>query len=826
MIYVTRRDYKSTRLFPNIDDLYRDGSSSTGGKRRIDRIFWAKIGFRGRRGWGLDSQSALFRLVFLHRRAFKSEAGGLYATADFWWQKTRRQWLRLPPQHSAWRYLATELNASNHDESPIAEDLATVFAREVLLDTHLAFFNAHILQRDWTRAALHIAVAREWFDAADIEDSERKELIGLAELMREFETNPNRVSWDLLISQSASLCEGCPESKRLTDAAKLIHRSAIHSAVARREMWEATRIALQHAKISSNDVDEWTFAMAVQLLAIKRTLKEDTREATDITKELVTVRRFDTCVLDRIVQLVVDEVHACYNNKIQTPSSIDDYVDDMLFNLVAEESDLQHLSETDRNTSEQLVTELSRYVELIDHILNVQPSCYSAHQAIAALHLNIALIEKTLLKYSQALLSVEKALTHRRGWKVAESLRSDLESQLSEIESQFGQVRRFLSEDSLNGLGKTVLSQIGEGTKPRDKFRTSAICSRVKHYAKDSELRWLWLRAHKPISNEELEEQIQRISHSEKSETSDAASTFSGWHDLAYEYDATREQAIGSHLGTLSAIENGTVPQRCNQPSSTLDNISFLAVNTNRQLFERDWIPWDFWLFGKRDLATKFFLLLGIVALLTTGVFEFYNRRALNVRNAAFTSIQSAADKLDSDAAIKAIRKFRSVDPLSHDEYREGALLHIQHQAPDWERQKQMNASYAEFATAVRKGELEDIERIGTAFLKQAVGSNDGRVQQVTNLVTDAQEIPRRKTREEAIGKLNEAETRDDVLGTINAARTFLTNLTVERPDDRSDSVREAYDRAIVRWASQYSSAIDDEIVMQLDGYRRTTEEK
>jgi tetratricopeptide (TPR) repeat protein len=92
--------------------------------------------WQARSGWGLDSEGRMGRLLMQYREAVAAEGKGLFARADFFWRQMHRGLRRLYAAPGSWQALATS--------AIDAALLRKSFVREVVIDTHCAFFNGRM----------------------------------------------------------------------------------------------------------------------------------------------------------------------------------------------------------------------------------------------------------------------------------------------------------------------------------------------------------------------------------------------------------------------------------------------------------------------------------------------------------------------------------------------------------------------------------------------------------------------------------------------------------------------------------------------------------
>src|SRR5262249_14935245 len=132
---------------------------------------------------------AVARLLWLHRHALRAELGGRLAEANFWWSEVREQWRRLPPDHPCWHELTSYLAQAG--AAALAADAAGLrarLARELLLDTHLAFWNNLLVEGDPLeqpeRAAWHLRRAQELAENADLPPDQAEDFEQRLQLLR------------------------------------------------------------------------------------------------------------------------------------------------------------------------------------------------------------------------------------------------------------------------------------------------------------------------------------------------------------------------------------------------------------------------------------------------------------------------------------------------------------------------------------------------------------------------------------------------------------------------------------------------------------------
>jgi tetratricopeptide (TPR) repeat protein len=147
------------RIFPPITPrLYGAQGAGTQGPGAVLALatrrlaWWQRFG-----GMGLDAAGRLARLLYLHREAFEAELAGDGPRADVLWDELRRWLVRIAGDNACWSALVALLGPAVDGSRPTAAPARARLVDELLIDTHLAFWNGlaggsapELASRAWT----------------------------------------------------------------------------------------------------------------------------------------------------------------------------------------------------------------------------------------------------------------------------------------------------------------------------------------------------------------------------------------------------------------------------------------------------------------------------------------------------------------------------------------------------------------------------------------------------------------------------------------------------------------------------------------------------
>lgn len=138
------------------------------GNRSLSR--WQRLGLR------LDSLGPVSRLLYFHKSGLETELVGKARRADFFWEEVRKTVRSLRANHPVWVELARAFGTDTTWASDPGQ-VRLALVREVLLDTHIAFYNG-APEPAAGRALTHLAHLRALLPAAELSEEDRLALLG------------------------------------------------------------------------------------------------------------------------------------------------------------------------------------------------------------------------------------------------------------------------------------------------------------------------------------------------------------------------------------------------------------------------------------------------------------------------------------------------------------------------------------------------------------------------------------------------------------------------------------------------------------------------
>ncbi len=113
-----------------------------------------------------------------------------------------------------------------------------------------------------------------------------------------------------------------------------------------------------------------------------------------------------------------------------------------------------------------------------------------------------------------------------------------------------------------------------------------------------------------------------------------------------------------------------------------------------------DAVPFDFWLFSRRDLKAKSLALAGVAILCFAWGLSIYDRQATSQRADAFALLTKAENQLDDTAARAAIASFRTSRPLAWSDPRLARVDRIERELDGWPMLRKRNEAFCRLIVA------------------------------------------------------------------------------------------------------------------------------
>jgi hypothetical protein len=821
--------------------------------RRVLALAGRRLKRAGRLGWRLDPLGAVARLLWLHRSAVRAETAGRVARANFWWTQFREQWRHLPADHPGWGALAATLSETGAPLAPDAAGLRARLGREVFLDTHVAFYNGLTDGTDPAapppRAAWHFNRASDLAGDCDLTPTQKDDLEAQVDLRR-LAAHAERGEWPGAIAVVEGLIDRDPA--RFRPLLPSLRRRALDDARGKQD-WES---ALGHAEwLAALFPDEPAFrrlpgailcegykglraagqwGSAGAFAARLNRLFPGRAELQALVEEAARGRVAASAAAGEWDQ-VLPPAEEMARAPRASAADLQRYVDAVWGVAAAGHGEA---ADSSAEAARAEAAKLDRPIRELRDFLGDVPQCYPACGVLGLLHQLQAVRLTNGERPSQALLSVAHARAYRPDDETLKDLEKKIEQRLADLGREVADVKRkhatlgfgvprygvpqaALLQTRLRELIAPYEKEIENGTKPRDQFRRSAEPKRIEKEWRRARARFFWLRVGLPRPAGEADWDWRAAAFDEATDRLMAAKPANGielmaeWLRIVHATPGKGLEDIDVMLLAGWFVKQGsgeTGQELCPLPADLAETAapeptlpapvpeadgrhtpSLKAAAPNGDI-DREAVPFEFWLFSRRDLSAKVAaaaaLLLGLLSAAYAGI----NARAESQRAAAYADLGRATSDLDGEAARSALDRFRSSWPLPHPEDgRLKPLARVQSDLRGWPDLRKRNAAYERLVGAARAG--DDAAAVGAAreFLASSQGKPaDARLDQVARVLANADEVPNRRTRDAAFKELVGAAARDDNEAARTAAERFLAAPPKRDADPRTAVVQQA----------------------------------
>ncbi|WZO96083.1 hypothetical protein EP7_003059 [Isosphaeraceae bacterium EP7] len=421
------------------------------------------------------------------------------------------------------------------------------------------------------------------------------------------------------------------------------------------------------------------------------------------------------------------------------------------------------------------------------------PLCPDAYDSLASLHSMRAVSLCNGGRISEGLLAVEMSLAYQPEAPEALNVRLQLESLMRSLLAEMRTMIARLGTRSVGYNRQVTTSRSAEGRQlqreadagfgPRDEYRkgpTVAALARARRIARG---RHLWERAGLPRPDCDWDALAARLDEGLALVLARQPKTVA---DLLYHWAVVRaarpdlqvaDFAPETLLSFLGQTEQESAPPG---PS---------AVLTTPPLRKSSPGPFDLWLVRPCDLSFKAAVAAGLLLLLAGGVLSAQAESARMQRDAAFADLKAAAERLDGPAGADAAGRFLNTAFVSRDG-RSAAVRKLHLAAPGWPAARARNAAYERLMAAASRRDGAGAVAAADDFLKTALGVDDPRTQQVSEIRGRVREWPALVARDRAYNDVATASRTGDDRALLAAADRFL-QAAGSNTDPRATLVRD-----------------------------------
>jgi hypothetical protein len=775
---VARNEAPAARAFPPLtEDPYglspdeRGLSPGQRAARRVLALAGRKLGRSRRLGWRLGPIDAVTRLLWLHRQAVAAEVRGRWPTADFWWYELRRQWQNLPADHPDWGALAEHLGRDAGALAARPAGLRERLARELLLDTHLAFFN-NLTNGDSRspsfRARRHLDSARELVPDAGL-DAEQADDFAVQPDLQRLGVHVDHQEWDKALDIAQTLATRHPTRKEYWALLAHLHRRALEAARAGNH-WE---VALTHAEWLAREFpdspgnlrrrglilwegfqayrrdQEW--APAERFADSLARLYPDRPDFQKLPAEVLRAWR-DSLAAREAWSEALPVAERLALRRREGTADLDGYVE-LAFKAALAEIDQSASSEA---VSRRQAEQLEGHIQKLEDFFKRVPECWPACDALGALYQLKAVKLANGDRPSQALLAIAQSLAYQPNSEQAREAQAKIEKMLENLQQQVKDLepRSGLDARHLRTLLLASNPELGayweeaeNGTRPRNRFLTSQEPERIREARSRARARHFWLRVGLPCSEDGNEWDRRARAFDEATDRLMASKPQSGV-ELLQRWLEIVEQTPGQGLEDLNSMtvlgfflkkdgkEEAPAEEELSPPESATDeppepeeNLPRLDAEgrhvpclkariPGREPSGTVAVPFEFWLISRRDLGKKLVTAAALLALAVTGAFAVLDRQARSQRDAAYTDLQKAVAELNEQEASAALNRFRTARPLASQDQRLEGLSRLEEEMSEWPALRQRNAAYQELQAATQRKDDLAVLRAAEKYLE------------------------------------------------------------------------------------------------------------
>jgi hypothetical protein len=460
---------------------------------------------------------------------------------------------------------------------------------------------------------------------------------------------------------------------------------------------------------------------------------------------------------------------------------------------------------------------IGRHIQVLEQLRKSHSHAFSTYEALAVLYHVQAVKLANGDRPTEALVAVARALAFKPDWEQARHSEQQIEQLLKKYQEQISQLqretgsdfRRFTMLAVLQPAMHAIISDVARGVRARDEFRSSGEPARILKQMKKARARHFWLRVGLPIPDVDWDESARVFDEATdellSSKPEGPTELLLRWSQIVQdrpdsqldEIDVSKllaflykldpsplppiEEPVEepapeiepgeyrvSEADILAQLPPATEPgPEANPESRTVGPVPKLAPQDSSTVRQTGAVPFEFWLFSRRDSGAKAMLTLALLLLLFVGVLALRERIVLAQRNRAFTDLQAAADSLDEKAGRDALDRFRDTRALTRRDRRLSAVENIAAEIDEWPNLRKRNAAYNQLTDAIRR-----------------------------------------------------SEEKTDSLALLQPAEAFLEATPGKGLDPRTEEVLDWYDRAFADWlAGQSAGPVDPQATSQITRY-------
>lgn len=456
-----------------------------------------KMSRKQRLGKRSGLSDSLRRLLYLHHNAIVEEQAGHTHRADFWWKELESQWEQLPGEHPDWEWLFQELQSQGKDDClPDSSTLRSTIARELLLDTHLAFHNG--LLQDSTasrapdRARQHFEMAQPYVKDACLTKEDEVELraqpllqemaiaraneqwdaaLGIAEtLQRDYPNHRPHLNllaglyreardakladkeWLLSVGYGKRLCNLLPEDKSHRRTLVDIHRQGMERCKAGMDWTQAVALAESLEALRNPDSPDSRRPHRLLQEGIQTcTSARDWEQAIELATQLLQRDPENGKWERQLVHVHEQAIQSCesfqnWDAAIKHATSLahsfpnqvkyQDRLVDLHFKIATEHQSVSFAGSKEEQARQEASQIIQPRIQALEDVLREFPNCHPAYEALAVLHYLQSIQLANGDRPSDAALAVAKALAYKPGWDDAHEAEKQIQRLLTDLQRQ------------------------------------------------------------------------------------------------------------------------------------------------------------------------------------------------------------------------------------------------------------------------------------------------------------------------------------------------------------------------------------------------------